>query len=531
MLSGSDIQTLTHPELSEPANPQPSPFTVFLAVSFTLLAVLIPVALARYPALVDFPNHLARHYIGATIDSSPDLQKYYAYSWRPVANMAGDVVFLGLNNLFSPLTSERIIIGLAISLWVIAPFFLNRAIWGDWSIGSCLGGLVVFNNALRGGLENFLLSSASSVFVFALWIYWCRNLTLVRVVVFSAFATMIYLGHILGFVVLGLLIGPHELQRALTSSGHRFSRLGRLVSSAAIFVPAVFLYFFFDLTTRNVGDFVSSYGGFESRLYSILSLVLMYYPAIDVLTLIFFLGVIGWRFCFVKERALHHSLVFPIIVLFVASLSAPAILQDIRGVHVRLPAILAAILVAAIDWRPVRLKQWRVIGIIFVSVLALRSGSIAMFWKQHEQEITELRSLFSDLPRGAVVLPIVNEHADTGEFHWFSLSYAVLDRQIFTPSLYPDIHMLSIRPAYAGLTQLVATPVQMSDLPMPSVLRLNAQAGMRPYWATWWNDFSHVLLLSTRQVDPPFPEFLQLIGERSVFRLYRVRRNGSPLSR
>jgi hypothetical protein len=146
-----------------------------------------------------------------------------------------------------------------------------------------------------------------------------------------------------------------------------------------------------------------------------------------------------------------------------------------------------------------------------------------MYWKQHEQEVTELRAQFATLERGAVVLPVVNEHADTGEFHWFSLSYAVVDRHIFTPSLYPDIHMLSIKPAYARLTELIATPVRMSELPSPAPLQMSPQGEPGPYWRTWWRDFSHILLLSRKPVEPPFADHLELIAEGSFFRLYRIR--------
>ena len=247
----------------------------------------------------------------------------------------------------------------------------------------------------------------------------------------------------------------------------------------------------------------------------------MYYPLVDLLTLAFFLGVLVWRFLFVRGRALHPALVFTLVFLLAASLAAPAILHDIRAVHLRLPAILAAVLVAAIDWRPVTLKQWTAIGTAFVFVLALRTGSITAYWKQHEAEVAELRAQFPRLERGAVVLPVVNEQADTGEFHWFSLAYAVLDRHIFMPSLYPDIHMLSVKPSFARLTELVATPVNMSELPPPSD---PPQAGPDRYWRTWWKDFSHVLLLSRQRVDPPFASHLELVGEGSFFRLYRIKR-------
>src|SRR5437879_1521384 len=63
-----DLRTVARVTSIASPNQQPTSLTILCAASFTLLVLLVPVTIAKYPALVDFPNHLARHYIGATID-------------------------------------------------------------------------------------------------------------------------------------------------------------------------------------------------------------------------------------------------------------------------------------------------------------------------------------------------------------------------------------------------------------------------------------------------------------------------------
>lgn len=499
-----------------------SPFLIFGGAALTLVLLLFPVAAASYPALVDFPVHLARHYIGESIHGSPDLQRYYSYEWRPVANMAGDVMYILLRTFFSPLDSERLIIAIIIGAWTVAPFLLNRAIWGEWSIAPCLSGLVVFNNSFRGGLENFLLASALSVFVFALWIHWRGQMTAWRVGLFAILACLIYFGHFLAWTVLLLLIGPYELQKASKAPEDLSQRVRQLVVAAVPFIPGVILFLTVSLTSRTSGEFATVYGGLESRVYAVLSLVLMYHPIPDLLALGTLIGVLAWRSFTSKGERVHPSVVFVLITLVLACLIAPAVLQDIRGVHVRLPAILMTIFIASINWRTVSYHQWRLIGAAFVLVLLLRSAFVTSYWLQHETEVSELRKGFEKLDRGAAVLSAVNRQADTGEFHWFSLAYAVMDRQIFTSSLYPSVHMLSVRPEYLRLTQLVADPVELSRLPVPTPALENKQK-RDGYWRTWWQDYTHLLVLSRVPIEPQFKDHIELVSAGSFFRLYKIK--------
>ena len=158
--------------------------------------------------------------------------------------------------------------------------------------------------------------------------------------------------------------------------------------------------------------------------------------------------------------------------------------------------------------------------------MILRVGSVTSYWLAHSTEVSELRKSFEKIERGSTVLAAFNGRADTGVFHWFSLSYAVLDRHIFTPALYPDIHMLSVKPDYKRLTRLVATPVELSLLPTPGVDH-RAAGEVNDYWSTWWKDFSYLLVLSRKPIEPVFNDHLSMVAEGSYFRLYKIRQSAA----
>jgi hypothetical protein len=313
-----------------------SPTVIAGVALFTVGALLIPIAASRYPALTDFPVHLARHYIGAMIDRSADLQKFYSYSSRPVPNMAADVLFVPLNAIFSPIASERLIIATIVSLGVVWPFVLHRALWGCWSAAPFLSGLIVYNTSLRGGLENFLLAAAIGMLAFALWISWRDRLSWWRIFVFCFIATGVYFGHLLAWAILALCIAAYELQRALCKEEAIIARAGRLAFSAVPFLPGLALFFLFGTSARTSGEFATTYGGISSRIDVLLSLVLMYDLIPDILALTAVLGILIWRTT--SERPVVNGSMWGVLIaLSLVCLLTPAIVQDIRGATAGVP--------------------------------------------------------------------------------------------------------------------------------------------------------------------------------------------------
>jgi hypothetical protein len=486
---------------------------------FTAGALLLPVLIAQYPALVDFPAHLARHYIASRIGASRDLQTFYSYTWWPDPYLATDVPFIPLSAVFSPLTSERIIVGITIALWVLWPFVLYRALWKRWSAAPFLSGLIVFNAALRGGLENFLLAAAVAMFAFALWIVWSDRLSPWRIAIFCVTTTAVYLGHAFAWAILVLMIAPYELQKTFSDEKTAVTRIMRLLAAALQFVPALLLFLFFGTAGRTSGA-ATTYGGLSSRVDAVLSLVAMYDLVPDLIALTAIFGILIWRALKSNGPIVHPSMRSVLLAALLVCLLTPSVMLDVRAMHIRLPPVLVSVLIASLNWQEITVRQWKVIGLVFAVALALRSASVTSFWLHHEAEVIELRTAFQQLDRGALVLPTVNPHADTGAFHWFSSAYAVVDRDAYTPSLYPDGIRFAIKPAYARLTQLAFTPVDMAELPLPEE---TPPPGATSPWTTWWRDYSHLLVLSRTPIEPTFSDHLQLVADGSFFRLYKIR--------
>jgi hypothetical protein len=470
----------------------------------------------------DFPNHLARHYIGSAIGQSPDLQRFYIYEWWPVPNLAGDVVYAGLSHFFRPTTAERIVVTVGLLLWGFAPFTLYRVVWGNWSVGPSLSAVFLFNASLRGGLENFLIGSALALYGFCLWITWRSHMTWLRVSLFTVATTVVYLSHIVAFALLGLLVVMHDLQKAVGEAGAWKEWLKGLATSALPFLPGVALLLFNGLTMRTTGEFQTTFGGVESRWYVLIAPVLMYHPLPDLLALVTVGGIIAWPIALNPKEAIHRSLHLVLVGLFFACVTAPAVALDIRGLHVRLPTVFATVLIASINWGALTAGRFRVFVFMVAAIMSIRVWSITSYWVQHDAEVAEFREALGAVERGSTLLAAVNPNSDTGEFHWFTASYAVVDRQAFTPSLNTDVHMLSVTAPYKSLAPLIAPPVPLTELAKPVGSMGIPKLANDPFWSEWWKDFEYLIVFSRAPVRVSFERRLHKVAEGSYFLIYKI---------
>ncbi|MGH6977408.1 MAG: hypothetical protein ACREED_10315, partial [Stellaceae bacterium] len=133
------------------------PFRVFAAAFVALLLIAcVPLVLTPLPPLVDYPNHLARMHLLAALSRSPTLQQYFALAWRPLPDLAMDVLVPPLLGAVSLSTAGK--------LFLVATYFsltggvavLHRALHGRWSAWPLTAFLLVYNRLLLWGFVNFL---------------------------------------------------------------------------------------------------------------------------------------------------------------------------------------------------------------------------------------------------------------------------------------------------------------------------------------------------------------------------------------
>src|SRR6202035_3439303 len=96
---------------------------------FALLAAasLLPVLLTPIPAMVDYPNHLARMYI-LSRNGTPDANPYYQVAWALYPNLAMDLLIPQIARLISVENATRLFLVLSQVLIVGGALALERVV-------------------------------------------------------------------------------------------------------------------------------------------------------------------------------------------------------------------------------------------------------------------------------------------------------------------------------------------------------------------------------------------------------------------
>src|SRR5437868_11027476 len=113
------------------------PLGILIFIIPLLLAVAaIPLFVARFPPLADYPGHLAIAYILENYNRVPPFQATYIIDHRIYPNLAMDILVPSLATIFGIETSGLIFIFLIFVVTVCGALLINKALYGRVSIGA-----------------------------------------------------------------------------------------------------------------------------------------------------------------------------------------------------------------------------------------------------------------------------------------------------------------------------------------------------------------------------------------------------------
>lgn len=413
-------------ESRKPAADHPPGFALAFGVALALLSAL-PYLVAVHPQLTDYASHLARYHVMLDGARSPYLAQYYDFEWRWSGNLGADLLMWPLGRLLGVETAGWLIglvlppltgLGLLAVEWV-----LRRRV----GVGSMLAFALIWSPAMGMGFYNFCLALALALFAFAAWVRledwrW-------RWLLFLPVGVIVWLCHVAGWGVLGVLVFGYEWQRRKGASA--------FIAPWPLALPVLPLL----LTGENKGGL--SYGH-DVVLYKIgiwLKAMREQSMQLDLASLAILVGILVVA---ALARRFDGRLGWAALIFAVLTIVMPRHLGGGDYADWRLIAVTLMVGCLAIDWPSPR---WVLVAAS--ALFLVRLGVTTVAWHEQSRELEAALKALDHVPQGARVAGAVVVEAD----HWgidpfeHAPSYATVRRDALVNSHFavPGIHMLRLK--------------------------------------------------------------------------------------
>ena len=494
---------------------------ITLIVAFLTVA-LIPLFTCSPLPLADYPNHLARMYIITSLGHSPLLQRYYEIHWQLIPNLALDLVVPPLAR-FMPLEWAMLLFtGITLVSLVTGCFAVHRALFGRLSYAPFAVFLLLYNRQFLWGFLNYLFSLGLALLTFALWVALRRKPIGVRCGIFVILALMVFVSHLAGFGVLGVLIVGYEVHSFLQGKDCRALRNDLVAATIVLGLPAALFLLFSPTRTRSTP---SALWELRSRIIGLMDAFNNYTLALDAATFLLVVTAIGVGLLLRKAR-LHSRMWLPLVSLALIYCVINPQLLGSTGADRRLIPALFLVLACSLEWNVRERYFVAAIGLVFL----VRTAVVIKNWSAANVIYSANVQVIDQIPRGVKVAAAV------GELNFPQLNnppvlhlpnMAVIRRQVLINSLfvYDGVQPLRFKPEYKGLfdtgiySQLYEVDVRAHPNGKgPLITTLN------PFERIHLTGFDYLLLVNKRYFGYPVPGSLRPVYSAADTVLYQVLR-------
>lgn len=359
--------------------------TWWLALTALCAVLVAPLFVVDVPPLLDYPNHLARAFVLASLPNDTILARFYAPHWSVIPNLALDLLAPPLMHVLPVHVVGRLTIAAAVLLPVLGTIAYNVAIGGRWWAFGV--GLIAYHYCLLLGFLNFSISLGVALLLAAAWLRWREDRPWRAIGLAIAAAPALFACHLMGLVCFGLLIAGAELFRI---SRDPSTCIRRGLALIAVFTAPAGLYAVSTLQPLG-GD--AEFLPFGEKLLQLVTIFTNYDSALDVVTAVLALAaVLRWG------RAPGPA-ACGMGLLLIAFLAAPFAWKGTYLLDTRFAVLLGFMLFAGFVPRHVP----RVAIAVFALLFAARMGLLIVAWADHRTDLADLRRVLQPVQPGQAV--------------------------------------------------------------------------------------------------------------------------------
>lgn len=483
----------------------------------TLTVTLLPVLRAELPPGADMLNHVARLHVLHTLPFDTDLQRYYLSGWGILPNLAMDIVTWPLLYFMSAYQAGKAFVVISILLMFAGVSALRFQLHGKVGLLPLCVALIAYNAPLAMGFANFYFGLGLSLLMIAGWLAMTNRPGWQRTGIGNLFAIMLFFTHLIILGLYGFILAMHRGGEYLRGERINVRRDTPLI--AQFIIPAIL---WFQVKAPAHGT-ETVFGSLFTRLEALITPVL-YFNDFDIVIAIALIALLGWLLAS-RRIGVAAPLLIPILALSILSLLMPVRLAGVWLTHIRLPVMVALLLISAIEIRMEERRLRVLIAATLVLFTMLRLEKVDRSIAGCDAKRLEFTDVISALPTGARVLPVFEKSSVTGDCifsnYWNLPALAVIEKSVFYPMMFVHMQPLAIRPEFNHLVQKIAEPAP------PELLSGNAVTYGEADWnatitARWRKEFDYLIWLHPGTKPGLIPKGISAIGGAEFFTLYRI---------
>lgn|GEM_PF-501994 len=502
------------------------------AVAVTLAAILsvFPLWCVISPAMPDYPAHLATYYLIATGAKAPAVAQFYRIEWAFIPNLAGEVLVPLLAKLMALEAATKLFITAGIAMWVVGPALIHRALYGRIGAAPLIAVLFAYNANLMWGFLNYYFAMGLALVTFAAWIATEGRRTPMRLAGFALSVTILYFCHLFACATLALMMGSYELGAWLVRPRPPLREMWRRLAAAAIvFVPAALAMLFLKPHNPDADSDVAF--NFMDTWLDRATAALQHHhddPAFTIPIVLLVLLVVALWFGWAK---VHRRMVLTLGGVGIVAVLAPEWAMGGWGVHLRLPAVFAALVFAALDIRAGKIAV--AAGAAALALISYNAAALTSNWRDYDRQFQEFRKAAHTLPPGLKLLTVLDGDAigmRSDQPYWHIAEFAIVYPGAMTQLMFttPDQHVVRLNDAYrpfAAASAEEGSPPDVDELDDLAASRIDADEDIEnvfPYLMRYQCHYDKAVVIHLNGPRTRIPTPLRLYRAGSFFSIYDI---------
>jgi hypothetical protein len=483
-------------------------------------ASLAPVLLVRIPAMVDYPNHLARMYLIAA-GGSP----YYQVEWALYPNLAMDLIVPQMGRLIGVETAMRIFLLMSQVLVVSGAVAIEYAVKRRVQLSGFAAVLFLYCLPFAWGFLNFEMALGLALWGIAAMLAAQERSWPARLAVNTAFVFALFAAHFFALGVYGAVLGLYELWRAWQRRARYRETALRLALLAA---PALAVLGAMSADGGAIGN-SGTHWHFGYKPFWLFAILNGYNLTVATASIVL---LIGWLALAAKRGALRLApaglwLVAGFAVLY---LVMPDQLFGVSFVDLRV-LVAAALVLPAFLTLSLPSRRWLLASLALATVLTLADLAVVYtVWLSYRADYAAMIASFGAVGKGARILVAASGAGDDPPLRdltqypiYHAPTLAVHYAGAFVPNLFTAAgkQPLRARAEVARLDIPEGGPIPLIIL--TAIADGKAPAGTPRFVRRWPRDFDDLYVLGPHRPNP-LPALLQEVTRGRRFVLYKIRR-------